>query len=56
MIKLDKQLRDSSLKKGQDPEAWITEFDDFPFRLDDLGSRISENQFIIHVWNNLPTE
>jgi hypothetical protein len=56
MLKLDKQYRDSSLKKGQDPEVWITELEYFRVRLDDMGSRISENQFMIHVFNSLPTE
>jgi hypothetical protein len=56
MIKLDKQFRDSTLKKGQDPEVWIIKLDYYCVRLDDFGSRISENQFMIHVLNNLPTE
>jgi hypothetical protein len=54
MVKLDKQFRDSSLKKYQDPEVWMTELEEFRVRLDDMGSRISENQFMIHVLNNLP--
>ena len=53
MVKLDKQFRDSSLKKGQDPEVWITNLEDIRVRLDDMGSSISENQFMIHVLNNL---
>jgi gag-polypeptide of LTR copia-type len=53
MVKLDKQFRDSSLKKGQDPEVWITDLEDIWVRLDDIGSSISENQFMIHILNNL---
>jgi hypothetical protein len=30
--------------------------EDFSFKLDETGSKISENQFMIHVLNNLPTE
>jgi hypothetical protein len=56
MVKLDKQFRDSSLKKSQDPEVLITEFEDFRVRLDDMGSSISENQFMVHVLNNLSTD
>jgi hypothetical protein len=56
MVKLDKQFRDSSLKNGQKVEFWITDLEDFRARLDDMGSRISENNFMIHVLNNLPTE
>ena len=37
MVKLDKQFRDSSLKKGEDPEVWITQLEDICFRLEDMG-------------------
>jgi hypothetical protein len=56
MVKLDKQFRDSSLKKGQDPEVWITELKHFCVRLDYMSSSIPENQFIIYALNNLTTE
>jgi LEA14-like dessication related protein len=39
MVKLDKQFRDSLLKKGQDPEVWITEFEEYCTRVDDMISR-----------------
>jgi hypothetical protein len=55
MVNLDKQFRHSSLKLGQDPKVWITGLEDFWVRLDDMGSSISENQFMIHVLNNLPS-
>ena len=44
------------LKKGQDPEVWITDLDDIQVRLDDMGSSISENQFMIHILNNLTAD
>jgi hypothetical protein len=47
MVKLDKQFRDSSLKKDQDPEVWITKLKDYCVRLNDMSSRFSENQLII---------
>jgi hypothetical protein len=57
MVKLDKQFRELSLiKKSQDPEVWITELEDICVRLDDMGSSISENQFMIHVLNNLTSD
>jgi gag-polypeptide of LTR copia-type len=56
MVKLDKQFRELTLKKGQDPEVWITEFEDIRFRLDAMGSSIPENQFMIHVLNNLTAD
>jgi hypothetical protein len=56
VVKLDKQFRESSLKKGQDPEVWTTELEDLRVRLDDMGSSNSENQLMIHVLNNLTLE
>jgi hypothetical protein len=56
MIKLDKQFRYSSLKKYQDPEVWITKLEDYCVRLHDMSSRFSENQLIIHVLNDHPSE
>ena len=56
MVKLDKQFRELTLKKGQDPEVWITELEDIRVRLDDMGSSIPENQFMIHVLNNLTAD
>ena len=53
MVKLDRQFRESSLKKGEDPEVWITQLEDISVRLEDMGSGISERQFMIHVLNNL---
>jgi hypothetical protein len=38
IFKLDKQSRESSLKKGQGFEIWINELEDLRVRLDDTGS------------------
>jgi gag-polypeptide of LTR copia-type len=56
MVKLDKQFRDSSLKKGEDPEVWITQLEDISARLEEMGLEILEKQFMIHVLNNLPPD
>jgi hypothetical protein len=53
LVKLEKQFRQYSLKKVQDPTIWITEFEDDQMRLEELGSIISENQFILHILNNM---
>jgi hypothetical protein len=45
-----------SLNKGQDPEVWITESEVVYVSFDNMVSSISENQFMIHLLNNLPTE
>jgi hypothetical protein len=41
------------LKKGQDPDIWITELEDYRMRLEELGSSISESQFILHILKNM---
>jgi hypothetical protein len=53
LVKLEKQFRKCSLQKGQDPDIWITELEDYRMRLEELGSRISDNQFILHTLNNM---
>ena len=56
LVKLEKQFRELSLKKGQDPETWITELEDLCVRLEAMQSSISENQFMIHILNNLTSD
>jgi hypothetical protein len=53
LVKLEKLFRQCSLKKGQDPDIWITELEDYLMRLEELGSSISDNQFILHTLNNM---
>jgi hypothetical protein len=55
-LKLEKQFRELSLKKGQDPEIRITESEDLRVRLEAMGLSISENQFMIHILNNLTSD
>jgi hypothetical protein len=56
LVKMEKQFRQSALKKGQDPDVWITELEDYRMKLDELGSSISENQFIFHILNNMTAD
>jgi hypothetical protein len=53
LVKLEKQFCQCSLKKGQDPDIWITELEDYRMRLEELVSSISDNQFILHILNNM---
>jgi hypothetical protein len=52
MLKLEEKFRELSLKKGQDPEVWITELEDLCIKLENMGSCITGNQFMIHILNN----
>jgi hypothetical protein len=53
LVKLEKHFRQCSLKKRQDPDISIAELEDYQMRLEELGSRISDNQFILHILNNM---
>jgi gag-polypeptide of LTR copia-type len=44
------------LKKGEDPDVWITQLEDISVRLEEMGLEISEKKFMIHVLNNLPSD
>jgi hypothetical protein len=44
------------LKKGEDPEVWITQIEDISVRLEEMCLEILEKQFMIQVLNNLPSD
>jgi hypothetical protein len=56
MVNLEKQFRELSSKKGQDPDVWITEIEVLHVKLENMGSCIIENQFMIHIQNNLTSD
>jgi hypothetical protein len=43
LVKVEKQFRQCSLKKEQDPDTWITELKDDRMRLEKSGSSIFDN-------------
>jgi hypothetical protein len=56
MVKLERELRASKLKKGKDPDKWITYLEELRDRLGEPGSTIKEDQFLVHILNNLSKE
>ena len=56
MVKIEKKVRESPLKKNEYPKVWITELEDLCIRLEDMGSGIFDNQFMIHILNNLTSD
>jgi hypothetical protein len=50
---MEKQFRQCALKKNQESEIWMTEHEDLCMKLEDLGSSITDNQFMIHILNNM---
>jgi hypothetical protein len=53
MVKLEKQFRELSLNKGQDPEIWIKELEDLCVKLENMASSMTENQIMTHIMNKL---
>ena len=38
------------------PDAWITTLEEFGMTLEDMGSAMTDDQFMIHVLNNLTSD
>jgi hypothetical protein len=53
LVKIEIKFRHCSLNKGQDPEICITELEDYRMKVEELESSISDNQFILHILNNM---
>jgi hypothetical protein len=52
-VKLEKHFHQCSIKKVQGPDIWITEIEDYRMRFAELGSSIYDDQFILHILNNM---
>jgi hypothetical protein len=53
---MEKQFRQCALKKGQEPEFWLTDLGDYRMKLEELGSSITDNQFMIHIINSMHSD
>jgi hypothetical protein len=56
MVKLEREFRASKLKRGKDPDEWITYLEELRDRLKEMRSTIKEDQFLVHILNNLSKE
>ena len=56
LVKTERLFRQSSLSKNEDPDAWITTLEEFRMKLEDMGSAMTDDQFMIHVLNNLTSD
>ena len=56
MTRLSGIYQNSRLKKGKDPEAYITYLEDLRLRLDDMGWPITDDQFMVKILNSLTSE
>jgi hypothetical protein len=56
LVKLHKEFYNSNmtwLKSGGDPDEWITELERIQVIMEEMGSNMTDKQFIVHVLNNL---
>ena len=49
-------LRQSALKRNEDPYSWITYFEKLRMKLEGIRSAMIDDRFLIHVLNNLTNE
>jgi hypothetical protein len=56
LVKLEYSFRQSVLKQKEDPDAWITWLEEMRMQLEEMGSVMSDDQFLIHVLNNLTVD
>jgi hypothetical protein len=47
MVKLERELRVSKLKKGKDPDVWITNVEELRDRFAEVVSTIKKDQFLV---------
>ena len=56
-VELKQEFTNSKLKDAsQDPDKWITELEELRADLARMKSNISDEDFLIHILNNLPEE
>ena len=53
LSKLHKQFYGAKLKKKVDPDIFITYLEDVRGRMEDMGSQMTDDQFMMHILNNL---
>jgi hypothetical protein len=56
LVRMEKLLCHCALKKNQDPEILTTEFKGLHMKLEELGSKITGNRFMIHILNNMTSD
>jgi hypothetical protein len=53
LVKTEMLFRQRSLRKNKCPDAWITDLEEFTMKLEDMGSAITNDQFMTQVISNL---
>jgi hypothetical protein len=53
LAKLNRNFYGAALKRGVDPDVFLTYMEDLRVRMSELGSEMTDDQFILHILNNL---
>jgi gag-polypeptide of LTR copia-type len=56
LVKTERIFRESRLGKNEDPGLWINNLEDLRIKLETLGSRMTDDQFIVQVLNSLTSD
>jgi gag-polypeptide of LTR copia-type len=56
LAKYQKMFYGAKLKHGSDPDGFITYLEELRLKMEEMGSQISDTQFLLHVMNNLSPE
>jgi hypothetical protein len=56
LMKTERMFRQSSFCKNEYPYAWITTLEEFRMKLEDMGSEMTDDQFMIHVLSDLTSD
>ena len=57
LVHLKREFTTSKLDSAaEDPEVWISKLEKLRSKIDQLGSKITDDDLLIHILNNLPVE
>jgi hypothetical protein len=56
LVNTERMLIQGSLCKNKDSNAWITTLKEFRMNLEDMGIVLTDDQFMIHLLNDLTNE
>jgi hypothetical protein len=56
LLKTERLFREIKLGKDEDSETWITNLEDLRFKLEVMGSFMTDDQFMVQVLNNLAND
>ena len=56
MLKMSQTYQNATLKKGKDPDNFITYMEDLRTRLEPMGWKVDDTQFLVKILNSLPDD